>query len=229
MGVATDKVLKDLKSAVNGIDTSNLLSDTTGVEIKNAIQAIANAITYGISDIVINNPVDGQVLKYNSTSQKWENANESGGGSSVVPNPTGTPTDTLDTVSIDGTIYDIQGSGGGGGSSSHIYSTTEHVVGIWIDGSDLYEKTINLTGTYQGDSTIDISSYLIGNENIIESVGYLSYVYSGNTYKQPINGYYANLEYRVNKYQLKLSFGSGSSFSMEAYITIRYTKTGGNS
>jgi len=29
--------------------------------------------------------------------------------------------------------------GGGGGSSS--YSTTEHVIGKWIDGSNLYEKT----------------------------------------------------------------------------------------
>ena len=37
-----------------------------------------------------------------------------GGGSTVVPNPTGTPTDDLDTVSIDGVIYNIPGSGGGG-------------------------------------------------------------------------------------------------------------------
>ena len=32
----------------------------------------------------------------------------------------------------------------GGGSSSHTYSTTEQVVGKWIDGSDVYEKTIVL-------------------------------------------------------------------------------------
>lgn len=35
-----------------------------------------------------------------------------GGGSSVVPNPQGTPTDTLETVQIDNTVYDIAGSGG---------------------------------------------------------------------------------------------------------------------
>lgn len=37
-----------------------------------------------------------------------------GGGTTVVPNPSGTPTDDLDTVSIDGVIYNIPGSGGGG-------------------------------------------------------------------------------------------------------------------
>lgn len=44
----------------------------------------------------------------------WATPQGGGGGSTVIPNPTGTPTDTLDTVSINGTIYEIQGSGGGG-------------------------------------------------------------------------------------------------------------------
>lgn len=39
-----------------------------------------------------------------------------GGGSSVIANPSGTPTDTLQTVEIDGTIYEIEGGAGGGGS-----------------------------------------------------------------------------------------------------------------
>lgn len=275
-----------------------------------------------LTDVYLTNLTDGQVLKYDSTNQEWVNAT-GGGGSTVIPNPTGTPTDTLDTVSIDGTIYEIQGSGGGGsakqdilyvastmsetqinidfteydeyiiyandvliiqqipqgvsfpktviekaiadnsnitiygyssaacaytvtsnsltkissaggytitmivgvrgGSSSESYSTTEHKIGTWIDGSDMYEKTINLTGTYSADGAIDISSYLTGNENIIESVGYLSYVYEGSTYKQPINGNSAYLEYRVDKYQLRLLFGSGS-INIDAYITIKYTK-----
>ena len=37
------------------------------------------------------------------------------------------------------------GEGSGGGGSSEVnYSTTEHKVGTWIDGSDVYEKTIVL-------------------------------------------------------------------------------------
>ena len=35
----------------------------------------------------------------------------------------------------------INYTGSGSGSASHDYSTTEHKIGTWIDGSDLYEKT----------------------------------------------------------------------------------------
>ena len=35
-----------------------------------------------LSDVVLSSPSNGQVLKYNSTTNKWENANESGGGGS---------------------------------------------------------------------------------------------------------------------------------------------------
>lgn len=33
----------------------------------------------GLSDVSVSSPTNGQVLKYNSTTSKWENANESGG------------------------------------------------------------------------------------------------------------------------------------------------------
>lgn len=38
----------------------------------------------GLSDVNLTSPANAQVLKYNSTSQKWENANESGGGSTYT-------------------------------------------------------------------------------------------------------------------------------------------------
>ena len=59
-------------------------------------------------------PHAGDQNKYLCADGTWKTVGGGGGGSSVIPNPTGTPTDTLDTVSIDGTIYEIQGSGGGG-------------------------------------------------------------------------------------------------------------------
>lgn len=45
-----------------------------------------------------------------------------GGGSSVIPNPTDSATDTLNTIEIDGTVYDIEG---GGGSANLIDLTQE--------------------------------------------------------------------------------------------------------
>lgn len=36
-----------------------------------------------LTDVDIDNLTDGQILKWNATSQKWENSNESGGGGNV--------------------------------------------------------------------------------------------------------------------------------------------------
>lgn len=58
-------------------------------------------------------PTIGDVNKYLKGDGTWA---VGGGGSSVIANPDGTPTDTLQTIDIDGTIYEIEGGGGGSGS-----------------------------------------------------------------------------------------------------------------
>lgn len=57
-----------------------------------------------LEDVNFSNLQNSQVPKYNSSTQKWENADESGG-------------------------------------EWHEYSTSEKVVGKWIDGKTIYEKT----------------------------------------------------------------------------------------
>lgn len=57
--------------------------------------------------------------------------------------------------------FESIGSNGGGGSSSHNYSTTEQVVGTWIDGRTVYEKTIDcglLSNKSQKDTAHGISN-----------------------------------------------------------------------
>lgn len=86
-----------------------------------------------------------------------------GGGASALAD--------LDDVNItsatDGQVlkYDSQNdkwvNGNGGGSSGHTYSTSEQVVGTWIDGKSLYEKTysgLNITctsGTYTHSNIVE--------------------------------------------------------------------------
>lgn len=45
-------------------------------------------------------------------------------------------------------------SGSGGGSALHVYSTEEKVVGTWIDGKTLYEKTVVYEGALKTNTTI---------------------------------------------------------------------------
>lgn len=153
----------------------------------------------GLTDVNISSPTDGQILKYNSTTQKWENANESGGG--------------------------------GGGSSSHTYSTTEQIVGTWIDGSDVWEKTINIEETtthVNTPFTIDIET----------NVGVLiehSLMYRDSSFMNgrwnPLDGYtnqinndmYFNRLYLESNGTLKGYF-AGSQGVVTICGVIRYTK-----
>lgn len=72
-----------------------------------------------------------------------------GGGTTVVANPAGAATDTLNKLQVASTIYSVSGGG-----SLPAYSTTEHVVGTWTDGTSLYERTFifnsaDMQGTWQ--------------------------------------------------------------------------------
>lgn len=127
-------------------------------------------------------------------------------------------------------VSKIEGLVEGTGSSMVHYSTTEHQVGTWIDGSDLYERTINITtGSFTATQDMDISNYIDSTEVVHESIGVFNYTYQGASYATPINGRETEIIYWNGAYKLRLNFGSGSLDSMDAYITIRYTKTGGNS
>ena len=83
------------------------------------------ANTYNTDDLAMHDFLlykclaDGTTGTWDGT--KWtrttaaEEGGGGGGGSTVEANPAATPTDTLNTIGINGTVYDIPGSGGGGG------------------------------------------------------------------------------------------------------------------
>ena len=87
-------------------------------------------------------PTMQDVGKYLKSDGTWETPSGGGGGTTVVPNPVGEPTDELETVQIGNTIFSIPGSGGGAGSG---YSETT-----------LYSGS-STQSTYQ--LTDDISNY----------------------------------------------------------------------
>ena len=121
---------------------------TTYINLTNTV--INNAELDDLKDVDISNVQDSQILKYNSTSGKWENTTES----SIMPDLGDLSDVTLTTPTNGQTlIYNSANSkwvNGNTGGSSHIYSTTEQIVGTWIDGSTVYEKVC--TGTTNGET-----------------------------------------------------------------------------
>lgn len=136
-----------------------------------------------LEDVDLSNLQDGQVPKYNSSTQKWENANESGG-------------------------------------SGHNYSTTEQVIGTWIDGKPLYEKTVDMGSFSTGYGQFP---HGIANINYIISYQFIGKRSDGNGGWFDNNSVGNDILLTVNKTDV---YRQSSNISCEkGYLTIQYTKT----
>ena len=111
---------------------------------------------------------------------------------------------------------------------SNNYSTEEKVIGKWIDGKPLYQKTINL-GNLPNKATKTVN-------HEIENIDLTSVMYESNLYYATDD--YATSLPRVNDSRLAsqiffeitsssiIIYGRGENFSaFSGHITLKYTKT----
>lgn len=125
---------------------------------------------------------------------------------------------------------EIEGGGGSGGSS---YSTEEHVIGTWIDGKPLYEKTIAIDNIDVGYTNEVKTKIPHGISNLKEAV---SLEYSAPFFnKTGSNAVFlgttspAILAYFIVT-STNIEAAGGTNFHSGAegrywYFTVRYTKT----
>ena len=125
----------------------------------------------------------------------------------------------------------IATSGGG----SHNYSTDEQVVGTWIDGSTIYEKSFSVaniayttSGTYLEVGTIS------GANNIIEMVGVISNSAKTKMYNLPYISPTDNSKHTTLMFEFTADHASANSLVFHSTdtwntsslkVTIRYTKS----
>ena len=124
----------------------------------------------------------------------------------------------------------IQESGG----DSHTYSTTEQVVGKWIDGSDVYEKSYQFTLASDNSYHVQTLDTIVNINNVWIKEGYGINTDSNAKYSSVIGLYNSNptetdvagyLRYDSNN-ELKFEYRCGSFMhGGTAYLTIRYTKS----
>ena len=110
-------------------------------------------------------------------------------------------------------------------STLDIYSTEEKVIGTWIDGRPIYQKTLDI-GSASGNSNI---SHGISNLDIIVDA-YGSFLQSGN-YRQKLpkivngnNAWSADFADFTDT-SFSLSIGSAIGTATKVSITLEYTKT----
>lgn len=118
--------LADINPLNGNFETIDEIMHASQVSLADAYDLTA---TYNTGDVVMYQYFMYKCKEDNVTgawdATKWERttagANGSGGGGTeVVANPVGTPTEDLQTIEIAGTIYDIPGGGGSGGNGGGI-------------------------------------------------------------------------------------------------------------
>lgn len=108
------------------------------------------------------------------------------------------------------------------------YSTTEKVVGKWIDGSDIYEKTIDF-GALPNATTKTVDHNIANLANVVELSGIAK---SGSDYfPLPILST-SNVNRNVLLYATNTAVGISNSYDYSEYsatVIIKYTKTAAES
>lgn len=87
MATQFDPIAKDESLNTTEVTPRNI-ADVLAEELSGIASALTPAQLNSLADVTISLPSDGQTLKYNSVTQKWENANDAGGH--TIENPSGT-------------------------------------------------------------------------------------------------------------------------------------------
>ena len=104
------------------------------------------------------------------------------------------------------------------GNLSHHYSTTEHIIGTWIDGSTIYERTIQLTADLV---TSDSSWTPVQYNNQLTNIGVLIDCKRLNDTASYLTDRYTN----NNGVLSAASKESGTILRSGNYLTLQYTKS----
>lgn len=132
--------ISDINTALSGLATVATSGSYTDLINTPTIPSDLN----DLSDVTLLSPQNGQVLKYNTTTSKWENANESGGGGGATIDDT--TISTLSCWSSSKTNSEI--------TNRHKVTNKEVSTQSWTQdttsqsGTTLYKKQISLTHIY---------------------------------------------------------------------------------
>ncbi len=118
------------------------------------------------------------------------------------------------------TWYHASSGSGGGGSNSHTYSTTEQIVGTWIDGATVYEKTFEVSGLA---SQVSNWTNIAEMPNVNKIVDFSGCGFPATNNQQTALGDYIRLCY-INGY-LKYYSNAWTNTTLTIRATVRYTKT----
>ena len=148
--IALDESLNTTEATPRNI--ADVLAEGIG-DLVHAVSQIAPQTVYDLDDlgdVDITSPSNGQVLKYNGTSQKWENGTGGGSGDSVSWTQIQQTGTKIAEIEINGVTTDVYAPTGGGGFSALIVITAATGQTVTVSkGSDTYTAVEISSGTYE--------------------------------------------------------------------------------
>ena len=116
-----------------------------------------------------------------------------------------------------------------GGSNNGVnYSTAEQVIGTWIDGKPLYQKTI-VCGVMPSSTTKSVAHGISNIKRIVSIEGYSFNSTAGNlTVPLPFvstSALGSQMDIRCDFTNVTVITGTGRQNFAESFVTLRYTKT----
>lgn len=106
------------------------------------------------------------------------------------------------------------------GMPSIHYSTEEQIIGTWIDGSTLYEKTINF-GAIPSYTTKDVAHNISNLGRVVDIKG----VMNSDVFETMPSGENTNFRVIITSSVIRVISGGSWSNWNDSYITLRYTKS----
>ena len=143
-------------------------------------------------------------------------------GDTVSVNPIQTTGTTIAEITVNNVTAQIKAPSAS--TPVHEYSTTEQVVGKWVDDSDVYEKTINF-GYASGGSAQSVAHGITNLSRVIsiDAVGYVS----GTAYPLPyVNNISSDIRrLAIDGTNITLYNANSSPDVSDIYVVMRYTKS----
>ena len=102
------------------------------------------------------------------------------------------------------------------------YSTTEKIVGTWIDGKPLYQKTINF-GTLPDNTSKTVAHNITNFEKAVSISGVM--IASNGVCETMPSGENSNFRLQANGTVITVITSTSWASFTESYVTIQYTKT----
>ena len=147
--IALDESLNTTEATPRNI--ADVLAEGIG-DLIHAVSQIAPQTVYDLDDlgdVDITSPSNGQVLKYNGTSQKWENGTGGGSGDSVSWSQIQQSGTKIAEIEINGVTTDVYAPTGGGFSALLVITAGTGLTVTASKGGDSYTATEISTGTYE--------------------------------------------------------------------------------